>query len=144
MEQELKLEVEQFYRELDSVRYYWMQIKRIKLKLEEVAVKLYEAGAIDYSKEKIGHGSPSRNYHLSLMMKEERLIKSAGKWVEKIKHCELILSSCSKETQKALIEKYLLGKSWESVAKMLYMQRAPLQRKIDSELGEILKGAIAP
>ena len=146
----IKLEVDNFYKELESVEFYNYKLRMVNLKLEEIAVKLYEAEAIDYTKENLGgSNAPKYSPKLGLMLKEEKLIEHALIWERKINRCRRILYQCSEDVKTALIQKYVLKNSWEAVADQLNISRPPLVRKIDSELKSVLqagfeKGTIVP
>lgn len=139
----IKNEVEQFIRNLESVRYYNFKLQDVNLRIEEVEVKLYEVGAINYEKDFSATGDPYANQKLGLMMVEEKLLKDKNYYTDKINTLRPILNSCSPEVKKGLINKYVLKKTWEDSAEEAGYSRRALEKKINKELIELIRVAFA-
>ncbi|CAM3601658.1 hypothetical protein [Erysipelothrix anatis] len=133
----IKLELDQFKRELSSCNWYNMKLREVNLDLEEIAVKLYEVPGQSYE-ERIGSNNGYQTPKLALMLEEEELIRLRDNWESKINYCRKVLSFCSIDVKTSLIRMYILEDNHSEVAETYDYSRTGWNKIIDKELKTLL------
>lgn len=114
-----------FLSDLKSLSYWNKRIIEVNLKLEEIGVRLYEAGSVNYQR----IPTTAHVNKVELMLKEESLLKQRSQYVSHFTECEIILRELSIEVQEYLIYSFIVPgkmKTQEQIAKQYLLSRSAL------------------
>ena len=143
----VKLEVEQFKRELQSYSWYCSRLIRVNDKLEYVSHKLSTVGAQSYD-ERLNNNFGYETPKLQLMIREEELIKKAEHWARKMNYCRNVLSLCDPAIKKILVMIFIEEINQSKVADIIskkddyILSRQGMMYQVDCELKSILSFAL--